>query len=871
MHSRRLLPGYALGLAALSFCSVAGANSLYPTQFFPTLNGPQAVISGDVDGDGHQDLIEIGTDQTIAVLINNGDGTFKSPAHYYVAGNQPHALAAADLNGDGKLDIVVLNSTDNTISVLLGNGDGTFKAQTAAEASAQTGTPAPTYPTGQGPLSLVVADMNGDGIPDIVTANFTDSTLSVLTGKGDGTFKLRTALLTGLGPIFVTAADLNNDGKMDLLVNNNLDDTLGVLLNAGKGLFRTMTTTRLGRRLANAYFQMMVVGDFKHDGKLGVITTTTSLDGNTVIYLPGKGDGGFEPARSFVTGLQTAYLAVADVNGDGLPDLLAGSVANNTIRVMLGNSNGGLNAGPDYSANGIGAGNTVQRFAVADFSGTGKPDIAAVNSSGSFMQLLYNDGTGRFHLKNSYVTGATPSDVETTDLNGDGHLDLVETDAADGTLGVRLGNGDGTFQPVQTYRVGQNPQRVLLVDVDHDGNLDAVTVNFGDSTVSVLLGNGDGTFRAARDFNAGPNVVDLAAGDMDDDGKLDLVVANTVVNTVSILRGNGDGTFRAPVSYSPGVQVNGLAVGDLEHNGFPDVVTVGNEVAVLHNDRKGGLKTPVVDASTGLSDDLYFAVGTRVTLTDINHDGKPDMLIADSSNSQLVVLEGIGKGFFTTTPSDFPSCANPRSLAIADLNADGDEDVVVSCSGNSTVGVMLGNGQGGFLITPYPAEIEPRGVTIGDFNEDGQPDLAVVNGGSDEMNLLLETPGVVAADHAPRVADGSLVIPDGRAPANGGFLAIDTDGDPLSYVAVTLPQKGSFAYSTVDGGFTYQADTGQVGSDSVSFQVSDGIKLSKIATVSIDIESNPTGGSSHHGFLGGFWLAWLPMLGLMAALRRRRS
>ena len=868
MHSSRILPGAALGLIALACCGAAGAKSLYPTQFFATLNTPNAVVSGDVNGDSHPDLIEIGIDQTIAVLINNGDGTFKSPTHYYVVGNQPHALATGDFNGDGKLDIAVINSTDNTVSIMLGNGDGTFKAPTAAEVAAKTGTPAPSYATGQDPLSLVVADMNGDGIPDIVTANFADDTLSVLIGNGDGTFKPQIALVTGVGPIFVTAADLNNDGKLDLLVNNNLDDTLGVLLNAGKGLFRTMTATKLGPRLVNSYFQMMVVGDFAHDGKLGVITTTTSLDGDTVIYLPGKGDGGFGPAHAFVTGLQTAYLATADVDGDGLPDLIAGSAANNTIRVMFGNNDGGFSSGLNYSASGIGSGNSVQRFAVADFSGTGKPDIAAVNTSGSFMQLLYNDGTGHFHLKNSYATGATPSDVETADLNGDGHLDLVETNTADGTLGVRLGNGDGTFQAMQTYQVGQNPQRLLLVDVNHDGKLDAVTVNFGDNTVSVLLGNGDGTFRAARSFNAGPNAVDLAAGDMDDDGKLDLLVANSVVNTVSILHGNGDGTFDAPVSYDVGVLVDGLAVGDLEHSGFPDVVTVGNRVAVLHNDHKGGLKTPTVDASTGLSDDLYFAVGARVTLADVDHDGQADMLIADYSNSQLVVLQGLGKGFFNTTPADFPSCSNPHSLAVADLNADGNKDVVVSCSGSSAAGVMLGNGHGAFLITPYPAEIEPRGVAIGDFNEDGQPDLAVVNGGSDDMNVLLETPGVVAADQAPRAASSSLAIPNGQVPANGGFLALDPDGDPLSFVAVVLPTKGSFSYSTGDGSFTYQANTGEVGSDSVSFQVSDGIKLSGIATVSIDIESNPTG--SHHHGLGAFWLPWLPVLGLFAALRRRR-
>jgi len=871
MHSRRSLPSAALGLAALACCGAAGAKGLYPTQFFHTLNGPNVVVSADMNGDGHPDLIEIGTDSTVAVLRNKGDGTFDSPNAYYTVGQQPAALAVADLNHDGKLDVVVLNSTDATISVLMGKGDGDLVAPTATETANGVGIPAPTYAVGNGPTSLAIADVNGDGIPDVIVSNFIDNTVSVLLGNGDGTFKPAVAVPVGNGPVFVTAADMNGDGKPDLLVNNNLDNTVGVLLNKGDGTFDAMTTVKLGRKRLILYPQMLVVGDFNHDGKLGVITTTTSENGNSVLYLPGNGNGTLQTARTLDTGLQTSYLAVADVNGDGFPDLVAGSVANNSLRVIFGNHLGGFTTGVDYPANGIAGGSQLQRLTVADFSGTGKPDIAVVNTEGGFMQLLYNDGTGHFHLKNSYDTGNTPSDVETADLNGDGHLDLVETASADGTLGARLGNGDGTFQALQTYKVGANPQRVLLLDVNGDGKLDAVTVNAGDNSVSVLLGNGDGTFQAARDYPAGPNLVDIAAGDMNHDGKLDLVVANAVVNTVGILRGNGDGSFRAPATYFASAQVNGLAVGDLEHSGFPDVVTIGGNMAVLRNDHKGGLIVPTLDPTTDTSRDLYAATGVRVSLADIRHINRLDALIADSSNSQLVVFKDIGGGLFDQASTTFPTCGAPRSLATADLNADGHLDVVVSCSSSSAVGVMLGNGQGAFLATPYPAEITPRAVAIGDFNEDGQPDLATVNGDSDNMNVLLQIPGVIAADHAPNAVNGKLVIANGRNPENGAFTATDSDGDPLVYVVTAEPTLGSFSYSSSDGSFTFTANTGLVGDDLVQFQVSDGVKLSNIADMTIDIQTNPTGGgSSHHGFLGVFWLPMLPLLGLFAALRRRR-
>jgi hypothetical protein len=874
MHSRRLLPGYALGLAALAYCGVAtAANGLYPNQFFATLNAPGAIVSADMNGDGKLDLIELGFDQTIAVLIGKGDGTFASPKDYYVSGNVPEALAVADLNGDGKLDIVVANNADGTIGVLLGNGDGTFKAQTQVQAASGKGTPAPLYAVGTGPISITIADVNNDGHPDIIVANFTDATLSILLNNGNGTFKTQTTMPVGLGPTYVTAADMNRDGKMDLLVNSSEDDSFGVLLGHGDGTFRIEVATRLGPFSTAQALQTMLVGDFQHDGKLDVITTTSDLNAQTVLYFRGEGNGSFLPGRTLTTGRQTAYLAAADVNGDGLPDLIAGSFASSTLRVMFANGNGGFTAGTDYPAIGITGSLTTQAFTVGDFNGDGHPDIASVNSGGSLIQVLYNDGQGHFHLANTYAAGVAPVDVQTADLDGDHHLDLVDLNSVDGTMDVRLGLGDGTFQAMQTYPVGPNPQRLLLVDVNHDGKLDAVTVNFGDGTISVLLGNGDGTFQSRRTFDAGPNAVDLAVGDMDQDGKLDLLVANTVVNTVSILRGNGDGTFKARVAYPAANSVNGLTVGDIDHDGFPDVVTVGSFVSVLRNDRKGGLVTPTFQNS-GNSIDIYTATGVRVELRDVNNDREPDILVADSANSQLVVLRGNHLGYFTRVPSDFPTCANPRNLVLGDLNADGELDVAMACQGSSSVGVLLGNGLGGFLNFAYPAELEPRSVAIGDFNEDGQPDLVTANSGSDSLNVLMQIHGVVAKDKAPTALNAPFFIADGNLAQAGQFQALDADGDGVSYVLVTPPPADLATISvSSDGSFLYLAATGVTGITSMQFQATDGVKLSNIATVTINVQKNSSGGGSGdkgHGLLGGFWLPFLPMFGLFAILRRRR-
>jgi len=873
MHSRRFLPGYVLGLAALACCGAAQAKGLYPTQFFSTLNSPETVVMADVNGDGFQDIVEIGSDQTVAVLLNKGDGTFRSPTSYYVTGTlvtSPVALAVADLNHDNKPDIVVVNNTGNTVAVLLGKGNGTFIAQTAEDAANSTGTPAPTYATGASPFYVAIADLNHDGNPDLVVANFKDDTVSILLGKGDGTFRDQSVIDVGLGPDFVSIVDINNDGKPDLLVANSTEDTLEVLLGKGDGSFAFKGLTRTGPPTSQSTLQTMAVADFNKDGNLDVVISNSDTSSEIVTYLGGNGDGTFRAPRGIVTGLQSLYLETADVNGDGNPDLIAGSFTNGTVRVLFGNGQGGFTNGLDYPANGLSTSFGVQAFALADANGDGKSDIVAVNSTGGFVQVLYNDGTGHFHLSNSYDTGTIPSDVQTGDLNGDGHADVVEINSADGTLGVLLGNGDGTLQPMQTYNLGagKHPQRLVLRDVDGDGKLDAITANNGDGTVSVLLGNGDGTFQAAKSFTAGANPVDVAVADMDQDGKQDLVVGNAVVNTVSILRGDGSGSFAAPVVYPAGSAINGLAVGDVNHDGFPDVVTVGGNVAVLRNDGKGGLLS-IKLLNSGGSLDVYSPIGVRVLLKDINHDNNPDILVVDKSDSQLAVLLGNRLGYFTRVPGDYVTCANPGNLRAADLNGDGDMDVVVTCSGSNTLGVMLGNGQGAFISSAYATEIDPRGVAVADFDEDGTPDLVTVNGGSDNLNVLLQIHGIVAADHAPKAIDTLFSVDNGATVHVGVFEASDADGDPVSFVLLNSNDPNASVGATGNGVFSYLAATGFTGEDLLQFQVTDGVKISNVGTVTVFVHTNKSGSSSKHGFLGGFALPLLPLL-LGFLLRRRR-
>lgn len=349
--------------------------------------GAGGVAIGDVNGDGKPDIV-LGTANGLAVLLGKGDGTFQLPVFYGTNGSGGAVVVIADVNGDGVSDLVTVNAglcgshTNGCVAVLIGNGNGTFRA-------------AKTYDAG-GPstYSMAVADFNGDGKLDVVVTDCSPfngtacGLFGVLMGRGDGTFsKVVTHNSGGVGAWSVTTGDVNHDGKMDVVIGNLCQDSncdgdgyVSVFLGRGNGTFRNpISYTSAGRTLTPA------IADLNGDGNPDIVVANGAGNEGVGVMI-GNGDGTFQPVVIYKAGEKfVSSLKLADVNGDGYVDVVVADCAmgqyvcqvSASVSVLLGNGDGTFQEASTYSS----GGQTSNLLAIADLNGDGHPDIAVTNCS----------------------------------------------------------------------------------------------------------------------------------------------------------------------------------------------------------------------------------------------------------------------------------------------------------------------------------------------------------------------------------------------------------------------------------------------------------------------------------------------------------
>jgi FG-GAP-like repeat/FG-GAP repeat len=336
-----------------------------------------------------------------------------------------------------------------------------------------------SYRTGVFPVSVAIGNLNGDGKPDLATANYGSETVSVLVNKGDGSFGPKRSYVVGTdasgGPRSVAIGDLNADGKADIVAANEEEGFVSVLLNNGQGRFQTKRDYRTGGG------RSVAIGDLNGDGKADLATGT---GGKAVSVLLNRGDGSFGAKRYYRTGGGASSVAIADLNGDGKQDLATANEFANTVSVLLNRGDGSFAAKRDYRT-----GSEPSSVAIGDLNRDGTPDLATANddpnADANTVSVLLNKVSGRFAAKRDYRSQDVSS-VAIGDLTGDGRLDLATGSYAT-AASVLVNKGGGRFQPELDYAVGSAPTSVAIGDLNGDGKADLATANREDDSVSVLL------------------------------------------------------------------------------------------------------------------------------------------------------------------------------------------------------------------------------------------------------------------------------------------------------------------------------------------------------------------------------------------------
>ena len=733
-----------------------------------------ATILGDVNGDGLDDLIS-----TLGqILLNNGAGGFTDGEELdYGGGAELNATMyeVADMNGDGVMDIVGSAGVDQGLSsgnlwVWIGNLDGTYDVADSYDTNLLQGGDAEEIRL----PGFVVADFNGDSRPDVLLTQNRDEFGEPFTAfieylnTGTGFLSNPNIILPDDSdfnnvipfPNATEAADLNGDGVLDLIITNTRDSlssgnhVLSVMLGGGPTGYQSPANYNLGFSFTGTILPELEkaaieLTDFNNDGNLDAVVASTNAGVVSVVL--GNGLEGFGAPNIIATGTVTGdttfiwnAIETADFNGDGNQDIAATSYDQKTISVMLGNGFGAFSPRQDYrydtpdDFDAVFESDRADGLFAIDMNADGILDLATPSANGHDFSYLRGVGDGTFvswqQIDLVPVEDFAPQQVETYDLDGDGNLDIVTRTAETG-VEVRFGLGNRQFTNAVLLSAPSDFSRsMVLVDSNNDGNKDIVLGHFSSSSrveYSLFENNGDRTFSTAIDLGFGAtsfgfltvgdfnndSIDDLAtvsqglplgsdnqlkillgdgasgysestialtdipfdvvAGDINNDGNDDILVDYFGNNDFSTLLGDGSGGFAVESTYSSTLQDH-LQLADLNNDGFLDLAYVGFDDATMVLDGVYRLN----DGSGGFGPETFVGIGTtarrfvqddaeHLSVGDVNGDGLVDLVV--SSATHFHVVAGIAGGGFGAVTSFRGGGLAP---AIADVDNDGVVDII---------------------------------------------------------------------------------------------------------------------------------------------------------------------------------------------------
>lgn len=640
-------------------------NGGFDLPFAVSVAGARISAAGDFDSDGTVDIAVASDNGLLSLLKGDGNGLFT--AHSSVAINaDTDSLIALDVDQNGVTDLATLGRSSGVIELLINNADGTFQSPDLLPTSTQT-------------VRLVSVDVNADGQDDLVAVNQTAAdNLSVWLSTGLGTYASPIQqTVAAFAPVDIAMADIDGDGAFDV-VTTDASSAIAIALGRGDGTFDAADTIPFAVPLppipGTPPTSLLGVSDSDGDGDADIVA---GVLGGGFATFNNDGSGNLQPVESVFVGGNLPSLAVADINDDGRSDVVAVSKLGRFIRPYLAFSDGSYVDPNQVVGVGLNLPSPQDRIFTADVDNDGLVDLVTQSYLSQTVSILKNNGSGVLSQPTTIALGRFAGPVSVSDANDDGFADLLTPLTNDNEVSIRFGSqfgfDDGVLVELPTI---DQPGSIEAGDFDGDGISDLVVT--GTNEMVVLRGVGNQDFVPLPPIPVLDPSTQTIVDDFDRDGRLDVVLVGTSTTDVFVtLRlGSNDGEFSPPTRHSfasepltAAIAMSHVESADINNDGAPDLVATDpntNTIRVLVNRGDGTFSDPIATSTSPNP--------VSLSLRDLNNDNLLDVVVASADASVANVMIGFGDGTFIDR-QDYFLTPNPIGATLLDAFGTSDPQI----------------------------------------------------------------------------------------------------------------------------------------------------------------------------------------------------